>query len=131
MFEKNFVVRNVDQVIDFIETVVDSNWKIRLRKQTGLQVLQQNRIELGDSMGSPVITLHHAFTGCTPVQNLSFFPEPECLGDRHLQIEQKSVFTSLRLNMQTDPDILERSFLFSQLLCLGSRNQATLRQFVP
>ena len=122
---------NVDEAIDFIKALVDHLNIGRLREQSRLDILQQDRVELGDRLGRPVITLHQHLAGAPPICPAAGGVKAQTLGDRRLHIEQQPIFAPAALDMQADPDVLEGTFLVGQLMRLGRGDQAPFRQFTP
>src|SRR3569832_941835 len=118
---------DIDQAVDFIEMSIDWLRLSLLRKELRLNVLQQDGIELGDGLRRPVIMLHQIFTGAPCIRRL----EAEGLRNRRLHIEYQPVLASPGMNMQPDPDILERALLLRQLTRLGRGDQSSFRELAP
>src|SRR5450830_513740 len=121
------VVCNVEKTVQFIEALVDFLRYQFLRKQLRFDVLQQNRVELRDRLGGPVITLHQIFAGAAGIGTL----EAVTFGNRRLDVEHQAIFATVGIDMQPDADVLESAFLLRQLTRFGWRQQTALRQFAP
>ena len=121
----------IEQLVDTLEALIDNLGLLVLAgKDSGSQVLQQNSIQLGDGLGSPVVALHEHLARATVRSGR----KSEFAGDAVLIIEQQPVLAPSGGVVERDSNLLEQPLVPGKLARLGQRNKFALgadRQELP
>jgi hypothetical protein len=99
----------------------------RAGEELRLDVLDQDRGELRDGLGGPVIAAHQLFAGALGDGRLV----AEAFGHRRLQVEHHDVLTTPGGHMKPGAQRLQETFVVAQFARLALGDQAARFEFAP
>ncbi len=101
--------------------------RLRAGREARLQVLQQDRVELRNRLGMPVVALHEQFARAPRSRSRV----AALLRERILVIEGDAVFAPAGQVVQADAQVLQRGFMARKPLRFALLQQLLLRQVAP
>jgi hypothetical protein len=121
-------VHHIEILVGILETFVDRLWRPLWRwKQGYTDVLQEDRVDLGDRFRCPVVFLHQLFAG-SPCGGGC---KTQLLGQHCLVLEEQTVFAAADVQVQVRTQPAQEGLApFEDALLLGS-NEAEFLEVLP